>query len=462
MRHAHIGLWVMLCALGAARARVVFGASEIPALLPPLQRSDRLLILAPHEDDEALGTGGLIQRALAVKAALRIVYLTYGDHNEWAFMAYRKNPVLTPAINRKMGRLRRSESTEAMRFLGLTPAHLIFLGFPDNGTLEIWKEHWDDQPPLHSLLTNTTRVPYPDAAAYNRVYKGEEIVSAIKDQLLEFKPTRIFVTHPVDSNPDHRAYWLFLEAALLDLKGEIPEPEVYAYPIHMGAWPRPLGDHPDQPLEIPKILAGDVARCRRFDLTPEETKRKAETIRMYKSQMADHGYWLIALARRNELFVRPEIVDLDSAQWSPERRLVPHPRSQDSESEDSTGPVHRVQYRTDRAGLAVRIQFADPLHEDLGFKLFAFGYRRGRAFAEMPKWQLTWSWRGLRIRDQTQERKLDSVQCVKRAKEVELLLPWSVLGEPDHLFVQAQGLIGGIPISQTGWQILDRTAHGQE
>nr|MBP6330775.1 PIG-L family deacetylase [Dokdonella sp.] len=42
---------------------------------------DRVLVLAPHPDDEVLATGGLIQQALAAGAALRVIVATDGDNN---------------------------------------------------------------------------------------------------------------------------------------------------------------------------------------------------------------------------------------------------------------------------------------------------------------------------------------------------------------------------------------------
>ncbi|MEI6861832.1 MAG: PIG-L family deacetylase, partial [Verrucomicrobiota bacterium] len=50
---------------------------------PPegLSPASRVTVLAPHPDDEALGTGGLIQQALARGAAVRVVLLTDGAPN---------------------------------------------------------------------------------------------------------------------------------------------------------------------------------------------------------------------------------------------------------------------------------------------------------------------------------------------------------------------------------------------
>ena len=73
-----------------------------------LRRDDRILILAPHPDDEVLGCGGIIQTAVKMKLPLEVVFLTYGDNNQWSFFVYRKHPVIMPKAVRKMGEIRRN------------------------------------------------------------------------------------------------------------------------------------------------------------------------------------------------------------------------------------------------------------------------------------------------------------------------------------------------------------------
>ncbi|MDD2752711.1 MAG: PIG-L family deacetylase, partial [Candidatus Omnitrophica bacterium] len=63
----------------------VKGQSEF-GYLEPFSAYDRVLVLAPHPDDEAIGCAGIIQEALAKNANLHVVYLTNGDHNEFAFI----------------------------------------------------------------------------------------------------------------------------------------------------------------------------------------------------------------------------------------------------------------------------------------------------------------------------------------------------------------------------------------
>ena len=59
-----------------------------------LEPHDRILIFAPHPDDEILGCAGIIQKAKAMNIPVRVLFLTFGDSNEWAFLFYRKQQPL--------------------------------------------------------------------------------------------------------------------------------------------------------------------------------------------------------------------------------------------------------------------------------------------------------------------------------------------------------------------------------
>ena len=48
-----------------------------------LDRDSRVMVIAPHPDDETLATGGLLQEAVAAASAVRVVYITDGDNNPW-------------------------------------------------------------------------------------------------------------------------------------------------------------------------------------------------------------------------------------------------------------------------------------------------------------------------------------------------------------------------------------------
>ena len=238
--------------------RVEEAVEELVGPAVSLTEKDRLLILAPHPDDETICCAGIIQQAVAMNLPVRVAFLTYGDDKQWSFIVYHKRPVLIPAAVQEMGLVRHDEALAAARVLGLSPDQLVFLGYPDFGTLQIWNEHWTDRPPFRSMLTRVTAVPYPNALRPGAPYKGEDVIQDLKTVLKEFRPTKVFVSHPADYMPDHRALYLFARVALWDLAPEM-HPQLYPYLVHFKRWPRPRGFHPSMILTPPSALGPPIA-----------------------------------------------------------------------------------------------------------------------------------------------------------------------------------------------------------
>ena len=102
--------------------------------LPGLTRKDRLLILAPHPDDEALATGGLLQRSAEAGAAARVIFLTDGDNNPWPQRVIERRWRVSGADARaRWGALRRREALASLLVLGRGPSDAEFWALPDQG-----------------------------------------------------------------------------------------------------------------------------------------------------------------------------------------------------------------------------------------------------------------------------------------------------------------------------------------
>ena len=69
---------------------VIASADQLKIGTVELSATDRVLVFAPHPDDEVLGAGGVIQQAVAMHLPIKIVFFTYGDSNQWSFFLYRK------------------------------------------------------------------------------------------------------------------------------------------------------------------------------------------------------------------------------------------------------------------------------------------------------------------------------------------------------------------------------------
>jgi len=232
--------------------------SRPPTVRVDLREDDRVLVLAPHPDDEVLGCAGIVQQALGMGLPVHVAFLTYGDFYEWSFLVYKKRLVLTAKGVEGMGEIRHDEAVAAAAVLGLSRDDLSFFGYPDFGTLEIWRSAWDQSPPVRGLLTRATAVPYANAVRPGAPYKAEEMLKDLTTLVRDFRPTKVFVSHPADHHPDHRALYLFTRVCLFDLESEL-SPELYPYLVHYTDWPAPKGYGPGRAMRPPSALAAQVS-----------------------------------------------------------------------------------------------------------------------------------------------------------------------------------------------------------
>src|SRR5437870_11090464 len=103
--------------------------NDVKVQYPHLQaavRHDRILIVAPHIDDESIGAGGYAIDAMANGAEVYVVFLTAGDCNR--FSARLMNKTLGPTASNYLtvGRTRIAEAKKAMQLLGIPPDHYFF------------------------------------------------------------------------------------------------------------------------------------------------------------------------------------------------------------------------------------------------------------------------------------------------------------------------------------------------
>lgn len=429
-----------------------------------LTSKDRVLVLAPHPDDEVLGCAGVIQDALALHLPLRIVFFTYGDNNQWSFLIYRKRPVLIPSAVRGMGLIRHDEALAAAATLGISPEHLTFLGYPDFGTLDIWKSHWANQPAFRSMLTRVQAVPYANALRPGAPYKGEEVLRDLTAILREFRPTRVFVSHPADHMPDHTALYLFTRIALWDLAEEI-HPSLHPYLVHFGRWPRPKGFHPSMLLQPPASLTDTVAWQSRL-LRPEQIAKKQQALRAHRSQFAYSANSLRSFVRLNELFGDFPVVRLPantlSAILSPDGSGGRHNLSEeltDVERAAFVG-VETRSVHLEGATLVLSITFSRPLANTVKASIYVFGYRADRAFAQLPKLHI--KLRALHATAYDQQRPLPAgtIQITRTPTRLVIRVPLVMLGEPQRILTGARTSLGEVPLDWTSWRVLDVAPDG--
>ncbi|HUI07622.1 MAG TPA: PIG-L family deacetylase [Verrucomicrobiae bacterium] len=462
MRRAVALVW--LVCLGAAPA-----VGQGP--FPPPTPADRIVVVAPHPDDEVIGTGGLIQQACATGAAVRVVYLTSGDHNQIAFKLYKLRLHLRPRQYLAFGELREREAIAATGLLGLSREQLTFLGYPDWGTLRMWRDYWGECPPFRSDATQATAVPYRDAFGFEHPYKPESVVADLEEVFREFRPTKVFVTHPADTNPDHRSAANFVRLAVLQLGGVQTAPQIYYYVVHFGSWPRPYHYHPELALEPPRQLLDDGV-WRSLPLTPEQTQRKYEAILQNRTQLTVSEYSLVSFARANEIFATIDVPVIPAApvntviNWKQAIRnkvvkftpaeVLPAPDAERSEVEPVSLELEETAFIRQGDELIAQVTLRNRLGKRANVHLFLYAYKRGEDFDRRPKLQVNITPLGrVHVFDGGQRLTNESVTVVSVENRLIVRVPLRLLGEPrpDLLFTATRANLGEVAADDTAWRL---------
>ncbi|MEP7300062.1 MAG: PIG-L family deacetylase [Caldimonas sp.] len=149
-----------------------------PRLLEP-HAADRVLVVAPHMDDEAIGCGGAALRHRQLGNPLAVVYLTDGAQGD----ARLGDPAVGLAeANRLRAALRRERHQEGLAWCAAAGAERSdFLDLPDG-----------------QLGAHT----------------GGAAARRLADILAAWRPSIVYLPSPLDVHPDHRAANRLLLAAL--------------------------------------------------------------------------------------------------------------------------------------------------------------------------------------------------------------------------------------------------------
>ena len=431
------------------------GARNRHTELDTFKKNERILILAPHPDDEVIACAGIIQKALKAGAQVRIVYLTNGDHNEFAFIVYEKRITLRQGEFIHLGKVRQKESIKAMKFLGLSEKDLVFLGYPDYGTFEIFCKYWHTQKPFRDRLTRISSVPYKDNPSYGTKYYGENILSDLTKQILDYHPDKIFVSHPADVNVDHKTLYLFLQVALSDLEARMTKPEVYPYFVHCVGWPKPSHYHPELELYPPDKFNGSRINWLRSDLSADELDKKYRAILFYKSQTQSSAFYLFSFARKNELFSDYPTLELKPQSASEGKDLFYSDASEmfkeeeyplDLKQAETIEDKGAVSYAVEDDYFVVRLDKPKKLSSRFGVMLYIFGYSQSTPFAQMPKIRIITMGKSCKVFSSKNRLINPGVLVDFGRNSLIIKIPLKLLGQPDYTLAALKAYHGNLPI----------------
>src|SRR5438552_1289984 len=172
-----------------------FSGQAATVMTPALNSASRLMLIAPHPDDEALACSIILQQAVRAGATIRVVYATDGDDNPWPQRVLERKWRLNAADRKRWGKLRRAEALAALRALGVRASDARFLALPDQG------------------LTNLLKCDCRSTL--------ERFAAIIRD----WPPTHLLVPSIADTHPDHSALAVMLRLVVKPIRAA--EPTLY-------------------------------------------------------------------------------------------------------------------------------------------------------------------------------------------------------------------------------------------
>lgn len=319
---------VATLALFLGAAGIAFSSDDIGELR--VGNGERLLVVAPHPDDETLGAGGLIQRVRARGGTVRILVVTAGDG--WVDAVRRETGVKNPAPSQFVayGERRLHEARAAALELGSNNLRLQVLGFPDGALTGMLGANWERSE--RSPTTGADDPPYDEAVDPKVPYAGAELRRALENILWDFRPTMVALPDPLDRHPDHRATGLFTLLALDEWaeKGAPvgdAMPRLLAYLVHWPAWPpgwdaiQSTNDNSRAPLPFPTDFRPHDTSKVALSLNDREIARKRAALAQHKTQREVMGPCLEAFVRRTEPFTLLSRSELDRAEYVVEESL---------------------------------------------------------------------------------------------------------------------------------------------
>jgi LmbE family N-acetylglucosaminyl deacetylase len=212
---------LVVLGVAALGAPIVLGAlagqAPAPKVLPPLD----VLVVAPHPDDEALGCGGVLLRAVEKKQRVGVVLVTNGDGypRAAAVVAKKSEADLGPADFLKLAGVRQQHSAGALGRIGVRASDLMALGYPDSGLKAIYEAK--DQTSHKQKFTGkaeTYGVVIRDFHSLTHGRAAPYVRSSVLGDLVHILRTRtpkeVYVTSEADVHPDHKAtFWFVRDAA---------------------------------------------------------------------------------------------------------------------------------------------------------------------------------------------------------------------------------------------------------
>ncbi|MCL6750284.1 PIG-L family deacetylase [Nostoc sp. CCCryo 231-06] len=198
----------------------------------PLNVSDKsLIVFAPHQDDEALGCGGIIALKREQNIPIKVVFVTDGGGS------HQGNPKISRS---EIIQIRKQEALTALNILGVDSKDIHFLNKSDGS--------------LHKMTEA----------------EQQQTIEEMAQLLHTFQPQEVYVTHKRDRSRDHEITYQLVETAIVKAGVKV---DLWEYAIWL-LW---------KSLLFRDLKFDELAGAHRLSIHTVQSK-KNEAIKTYRSQ----------------------------------------------------------------------------------------------------------------------------------------------------------------------------------
>jgi LmbE family N-acetylglucosaminyl deacetylase len=276
-------------------------------------RAQTILVLAPHPDDEAVCCAGVIYNAVQQGETVYVVVLTNGDVG-----------------GTSEGYRRETETVNAMSMLGVDEQHIIFLGYGDGSTLELYESA--NQTEVYTSYAGNTEtyanrgLGGTDYHNYlygtHASYDGANMIQDVTAALQNIHPDEIYTTSLSDGHSDHEAAFLSAMQAIRTIQSSDPtfQPRLHEMVVHppngepeisATTWPAPPFS-PSEPYYPSEYMPQTPVDWTQIESLPVPapmqdpnpyTNLKSQVLNTYQSQITE-GYedYIFYFVKQNEYF----------------------------------------------------------------------------------------------------------------------------------------------------------------
>jgi len=263
-----------------------------PSVQAPSPR-DRILIVAPHMDDETIGAGGYAIDAIRRGTEVYVVFLTAGDRARLAARLIHRKFDPAPSDYVSVGHARIQEASDAMAILGVPSERWFVLGYPDHGLRSMLARPTEV---IRSAATRLTSIPYEEALSPGADHTLQNMMADLQTVISICKPTTVIAPVSFDVHPDHNATSDLLDLVLDRTQGS---PTRLGYLVHSNGI-KPLRWQRDRAVVPPPQMRSYAWTS--YDVSRDAQHLKYQMLQSYRSQRPYSILLRNAFVRTNELF----------------------------------------------------------------------------------------------------------------------------------------------------------------